>query len=315
MDRRFPSIVIVSVIATLLINSLPLCGHADVPVMARILPQAFHQGWIAEAKTSLYDRDNLFEHINGEAELYTPYRFDLLATANYSHKKYPEVRVVADVYRMGSLLDAFGIYSNYRKPEYEAVKIGAEGFISLTQMMFYQDRYFVRLQATGTTKLEREIFWGCAQMISANLPANAMRPEEAGVFNLPPIVPKSERYIAQSLLGYDFFRKGLIADAVVAGGTMRIFIVFEDNGEAARKAFNAYYAFLKEEGRDTELLPGAPEQMALTATDALYGGVVAELSARYIIGAVKVRDRKAARELIGKLRQRIQDTTEKPDKR
>ena len=59
--------------------------------------------------------------------------------------------------RMGSLLDAFGIYANYRRADYKSVKIGEERVsYHPTQLMFYQDRYFVRLQVTGATSLPRE---------------------------------------------------------------------------------------------------------------------------------------------------------------
>ena len=102
---------------------------------------------------ALFDKDTLFDHINGEAELYFPYGFDMLATATYMDRNNPEVWIVADVYRMASLLDAFGIYSNYRKADAASVTVGAEGFVSPSQLMFYQDRYFVRLQVTGATSL------------------------------------------------------------------------------------------------------------------------------------------------------------------
>jgi hypothetical protein len=295
------------VFTVLFLASLSTAVRAEAPAMAKVLPSGFHNGWALEAKAELYNQDNLFEHINGEAELYMPYRFDLLATASYINKKSPDVLLVADVYRMGSLLDAFGVYSNYRKADYEPVKTGAEGFISLTQMMFYQGRYFVRLQATGTTGGARDIFLDSAKVIAATLPADSSRPGELDILSLPGIAPKTERYLAQSLLGYAFFRKGLIADAPVSGDQMRIFILFEDNRESARKAFNAYYAYLKEEGQDAaELLQsGTPERVVLAATDSLYGSVLLEQSDRYVIGAIRVNDRKAAGNLIEKLRNKV----------
>jgi hypothetical protein len=221
----------------------------------------------------------------------------MLATGAYVNKKYPDVLIVADVYRMGSLLDAFGIYSNYRKADYESVRIGAEGFISPTQMMFYQDRYFVRLQATGTTELMRDVFLDCARLISARLPALMSRPKELEVFSIPAILPKSERYLAQSLLGYAFFRKGLIADANDAGEAMRVIVVFETSVEGARKAFEEYQSYLKQEGQDVQV-SGTPDKMVLVSVDPLYDGVYMEQSGRHLIGAIKVKKRDAARHVI-----------------
>jgi hypothetical protein len=284
--------------------SLAMPVYAADPAMEKVLPGGFYKDWTPEAKVSFFNRDTLFEHINGEAELYLPYGFDVLATAGYVNKKRSDVLVVADVYRMGSLLDAFGIYANYRKAEYESVQLGGEGFISSTQMMFYQDRYFVRLQATGTTSLERDIFLDCAQQVSRNLPVNASRPKELDVLSIAAVVPKSERYLAQSLLGYAFFRRGMIADAVTAGAPMRVFVVSEESAASARKAFDAYRSYLAEEGQGIRI-SGTQDRMILTAVDALYGDVFMEQSGRYLIGVLKVKDKDAAKRLVDQLKEKM----------
>jgi len=137
------------------------------------------------------------------------------------------------------VLDAFGIYSNYRKANNLWVTIGAEGFVSPSQLMFYQDRYFVRLQVAGATSLEKDIFLACARAISGNIPAGSGQPKELEVMKIPALVPKSERYLAQSLLGYVFFRRGIIADAIVKDEKMQIFVIHEDTQAAARKTFGS----------------------------------------------------------------------------
>ena len=116
--------------------------------------------------------------------------------------------------KIGSLLDAFGIYSNYRGTNIKEISIGAEGYLSSTQLIFYQDKYFVRIQATGTTGLENDTLLAFGQALSRNLPPNTARPKELDVMEMPDIIPNSERYIPQSILGYAFFRRGLIADVL-----------------------------------------------------------------------------------------------------
>jgi len=291
-------------VSSFLVPWLALSAFAAAPAIEQVLPPGFHQNWVQGGKVSLYNQETLFEHINGEAELYIPYRFDLLVTAGYVSKQAADVMVVADVYRMGSLLDAFGIYANYRRVDYESVKVGAEGFISPTQLMFYQDRYFVRLQVTGATGLPREVFLDCARRISENLPANLSRPQELEIFSLPAIIPRSERYYPQSLLGYAFFKRGLIADAGRDGETMRVFIMTEASAESARKVMEAYRRYLKEEGQGLQM-SRLPDREVLTVTDSLYGFVRLEQSDRYLIGAAKVKDRDAAQRLVEMLRQKM----------
>ncbi len=127
------------------------------------------EGWVMEEKPALFTVDTLFDHINGEAELYFPYGFDTLATARYVKKDAPGSELMADVYRMGSLLDAFGIWSNYRKADAPGCNLGADCVLSSSQMLFYQDRYFVRLQATGTPTPDRNVFLACGRALSAEI--------------------------------------------------------------------------------------------------------------------------------------------------
>ncbi len=272
-----------------------------------VLPQkSFAEGWVIDGKVSLFDKDNLFDHIDGEAELYFPYGFEALASAVYANKKDPDLSVVADVYKMASPLDAFGIYSNYRKANNSWVKIGAEGFISASQAMFYQDRYFVRLQAAGTTNLPTDIFLACARAISGNLPADFSPPKELDVMKIKALVPKSERYIAQSLLGYIFFRRGIIADAVVQDDKMQIFAIHEDSPAAARATFSEYCSYLQAEERSPAMTENKT-YLQVTAVDPLYGQVLVQQSGRYVLGAVRVKNVSIAKQLVRELRGRISE--------
>jgi hypothetical protein len=228
----------------------------------------------------------------------------MLATATYMNRKNSEVWIVADVYRMASLLDAFGIYSNYRKADAASVKVGAEGFGSSFQLMFYQDRYFVRLQVTGATSLGQDVFLACARSVSEKLPFNARPAGELEALKIPGIVPKTERYIAKSLLGYAFFRRGIIADALVEGERVQVFLVTEDSVSAAREAFDHYRSYLKAEGKNIQLQEER-DYVSIMAVDPLYGGVFVEQSGRYITGAVRLKSPSSATKLIEQLRERL----------
>jgi hypothetical protein len=308
MRSLWRSAVIASAILCVFVTAM----SAPVPVFAvedsikNILPTpGFAPDWGMKDRVTLYNSDTLFDHINGEAELYFPYGFDKLATATYLNKKDPEVWVVVDVYRMGSLLDAFGIYSNYRKADVAGIAIGAEGFVSSSQLMFYQDRYFVRIQVTGATSLEQDLFVACGRTVSRNLTPNADRPRELEVLvGIPGVVTKSERYLAQSLLGYAFFRRGLIADVILVGERVQVFVVFENSPDAARKAFDDYRSYLKIEGHEVNVTR-TTDRISLTAVDPLYRGVFVEQSGPYLIGAIRMKEASAAKPIVEQLRERL----------
>jgi hypothetical protein len=298
-----------SVIFSAVLSVLVLCltspvSASDISIQNMLPVPECSKGWFLEDKTVLYDRDNLFDYINGEAELYLPYGFEVVATARYAKKGDPDTAIAADVYRMVSLLGAFGIYSNYRKPDAATSGIGAEGFLSPSQLMFYQDRYFVRLQASGVTSIGRDIFLACGRAISKNLPPGTGRPWEAEILRVPGVLPGTERYIARSLLGYAFLRRGLIADAVLEGEKLQVFLVLEDSRQAARKAFDQYHAYLRKSGKGLQLNE-AGGRVSMQAIDPLYGGVFVEQSGRYLVGAVRTQKIPAAKKIVGEISGRM----------
>jgi len=257
-----------------------------------------------DGTVTLYDPENLFERINGEAELYFPYGFEILASARYVSVRDPATGFDADIYAMGSLLDAFGMYASYRKKEDAEVKIGAEGTISESQLFFYQGRFLVRLQATGARLPGQEAFLACGRAIARNLAPDVGRPKVLEIFAIPQLVPKSERYIATSLLGYDFFRRGIMADALLGGEQVQLFLVMEDSPEAAQTAFTRYRDYLKAADKVLQVTESGG-RVSLQGGDPLYGRVLVEQAGRYLVGAVRFTEPATARRLVEQVHKRV----------
>jgi hypothetical protein len=258
-------------------------------------------GWAMTEKPAVFSKDNLFERINGEAEIYFPYGFDLMASARYQNKQDPGIAIDADVYRMGSLLDAFGIYAGYRRADDPPANVGADSALSDSQLLFYQDRYFVRLQATGALEINKNKFLACAAAISQRIGTNRDKPVELKPFMLTEVDKRSERYIAQSMLGYTFLRRGIIADARSSTGQFQVFVVYTDSDSAALKAFDQYVAYLRESGKDVELT-GPPLPLTMIGADPLYGKIFIRRHGRYLIGVVRFSDASEAKRLAEKIK-------------
>jgi len=72
-------------------TSVPV--FADSSSLEKILPApSCAVGWGLGDKISLYTKDNLFDRIDGEAEMYFPYGFDLMASARYISKQNTSTR-------------------------------------------------------------------------------------------------------------------------------------------------------------------------------------------------------------------------------
>ncbi len=301
-------LLVLPVLSLLLLASPGLyAAGAENSAMLSILPSGdFAGGWVMEEKPALFTEDTLFDHINGEAELYFPYGFDSLATARYVKKGVADTGIAVDVYRMGSLLNAFGIWSNYRKTETPVCAIGAECVLSVSQMLFYQDRYFVKVQATGSAVPPHDVFLACGNAVSRSLPPGKGRPGETDLLRVRGVVPKTERYVPQSLLGYPFFRRGLTAGATPGGDRTQLFVVIEESQAGARKAFDQYLASLKEAGREVHRT-GTGDRVSLEGADPLYGKVIVEQSGRYLVGAIRLKDPAAVKPIIEEMKARTRE--------
>jgi hypothetical protein len=99
--------------------------------------------WQAEAEYTKFDRETIFDHINGGAELYLSYDFKGVLVRKYTNDAGDEI--VVDIYDMGSGEEAFGVFSS--ECEYGDAGIGKGSEYSGGLLRFWQDRYFVSILA------------------------------------------------------------------------------------------------------------------------------------------------------------------------
>ena len=263
---------------------LPVTLHASGESLEKILPSTgFSKGWALDGKATTYTKDTLYTYIDGEAELYMPYGFSRLVSALYTKQGDSKAALVADIFQMGSIIDAFGIYSYYRNPDAEMINIGSGGFVDESQLMFYKDRYFVRLSASGDNP-ERNIFISCAEAIAKKIPGKSAPPDELALLKVSDIIPGTERYTAQSVLGYAFFKKGLTANGTLSGQPIKTFVILDKSAKDATETFNKYFAYLKEKGGNPKLNKSADGVMTLVGRDPLYKGVLVRRSGKYVFG-------------------------------
>jgi hypothetical protein len=260
-------------------------------------PVSCGAGWKMEGKPLFYDRDTLSDRIDGEAELYFPYGFDRMAASRYASEKNLAAGIDVEIYRMGSLLDAFGMYANYRQKEGSTLRVGAESNLSPSQLFFYQGRLFVHIQVTGADDAGTEAVAKCGLAVASRLAGAKNGPPELSALDRPEVVKGSERYLPQSLLGYDFLNKGFMADAVVGGKNLQVFLLLATTAESASAAFDRYRSQVTQGkagggGKDTAVLEGV---------DPLYGPVMVMRKGGCLAGALKFSGKEGVHALLESL--------------
>ena len=118
------------------------------PQFAKLLADPLPGHPKPQGEPSFYKPDTLYQYIDGGADVYLLYDFQLLLHQDF---KAGAADMTADVYDMGRPEDAFGIYSAERSPKYNYIPVGAEGYRSKGVLNFFQDRYYVKLSGSGAS--------------------------------------------------------------------------------------------------------------------------------------------------------------------
>lgn len=193
--------------AAFLLGSASAGGQAreaaqEIKVM---LPQV--AGWrLAEAAQSFFP-ETLFERIDGAAESYLAYDFKELLAADFERRE-GEASLSAEIYDMGTPLNAFGIYSAERFPENRPVAVGLMGYIEGEALNFIAGRYYVKLLSFGAGPQTADVLTDFARKISAPVQDPGALPAIFTRFPRENMIAMSEKFINRNFLGFEFLGRG-----------------------------------------------------------------------------------------------------------
>jgi hypothetical protein len=245
----------------------------------------FQKGWSWEGKPRHYTSQNLYEIIDGEAELYLSYGFKELVSLLYYRGSPEDTFFVVDVFDMGSPLNAFGLYSGFRHPEYRFEDIGAEGFVSDYGIKFYKGEYLIDIKAAGFSEICRKAVWGAAREIARRIQAPDHAPELTEMLPAQGQTPRTLRYIQKEMLNQGFLPGGLEARYPVEGGEATGFVVVFDSSSAARKGFEELKEFCVVSGG--LMNAKVPGELSFSARTPYHGVLLVFLQGKTVSG---VRD-------------------------
>ena len=296
---------LVFILCTAAMLSSVFLGSAAEKPPEGLLPTSCAPGWAMEGKAATYTPENLYRYINGEAELYLPYGFKRAAAVRYIKAATPsggpqENGLVVNIFEMGSPLDAFGIYSNYRSSTLPQMKVGVEGFLDETEVMFYQDRYFVQIETSGTLTQDAGLFQSCAETVSGNLPEGREKPRELELLKVAGAVVLTEKYYPRGLLGYGFFGKGLTIEVTIKGKPAKALVMLAGSEEATRRIFDEYVKYLKE-AKVVPQISRDKKGTSLQVIDPLFKGTALHQSGPFVVGIVGLKKPHEGNGIVGQL--------------
>jgi len=196
-----------SVIILCLLLLISLGGGTSlsaVPVESLIPKRDILEGWTLIEGPRTFTKKTLFEHINGQAELFFKYGFQKSVFAIYQDLKSPESQIEMDIYDMGNVLQAFGIFSRFRNEDRPG-GIGLDSSVDDHSAFFYKGKYFIMLYATEPNP---DLLRQFSRLSSLKISDSSPPPKEIGYFPKSGLKPGSIQYIPEGLLGHQFLNRG-----------------------------------------------------------------------------------------------------------
>jgi hypothetical protein len=256
-----------------------------------------------------YNRENLWDYMNGGAPGYLAYGFKEMVTFHVMKMENgPEVAV--DVYDMGDSLNAFGIYSVERLPDGRDAPYGIDGFKSDKMLAFWQGSYYVKLRAYDATPETAQSLSLLAQVITQKLPKEGGRPPLLSIFPEKGKLERSERYLRRDVLGQDYFTNGYRVEYGKDGSTYQVFLICGNSAEETKGNFQEYLAFMETVGTPSREDLKIGEQAFAGAHD-FYGTVLFARKGAHIIGVLGLDSTQSAQEIIAVMFSRLAGMTEK----
>jgi hypothetical protein len=128
------------------------------------LPEHFNSYQVTDKLN--YTGKELYDYINGGAELYLSYGLVSMTGCKYNGHNLPQITV--EIYEMTSAKNAFGVYTQSRDKEESDYGQGSQSFPDF--ILFWKDKYFVIVNTQEVTPESESAIQYLARLIDKSIP-------------------------------------------------------------------------------------------------------------------------------------------------
>ena len=250
-------------------------------------------GWKVQEEKRVYNNGDLWELINGAADIFLSYDFRDLHIAEYTNK---DQIIRVELYRHSTPDNAFGIYTAERMPDYPQVALGSQGYKSQGILNFLAGNYYVKVMSAGSKEATENDIALVAGKVDTQLEQPVQLPV---VLNYFPVVGKeslSDAYIAQNFLGYSFFHSAFTM-RYNSKVEFQLFIIHSTQPEI-QNMIDEYVRLLKE---DKVRKNGS----LMIFSDPFNGMMFMQTKGDYLVGVINTENEETAAAYINETIQRI----------
>ncbi len=173
----------------------------------------------------IYNRENLYEYINGHAEFFIKSGFLKLTVADYIKKgsTTDQPDAVVDIYDMGKAIHSFGILSDEAGDNPLDLAIGSMGFKTSQGINFIKGKYYIKI-TLYSDNLPQDSF---ARSIDDKIRPG---PDTFPILSRLPDIGEvlSTRYIKETYRGLEFVNNVVEREYKINNNIIQIFVVMEE---------------------------------------------------------------------------------------
>lgn len=244
--------------------------------LSRIIPEPLPSGAVTQGRPSFYTPDNLYEYMDGAADVFVLYG---VRTLLHLDARAQAVDLTVDVFDMGSPDAAFGMYAAERAPDYHFLSIGAEAYQNTGILNFVQDRYYVKLAAFGEGADAALETW--ARTLSARIGTNPALPALLARLPAEGRKPHSEQYMPNDPLGHPFLGPAYVAAYSAGEAESKLYVTLARDEADAHKRLKQLQEHFTRTGKCTPALDLAAG--AIRGQNSFEGTVIARTAGRYLL--------------------------------
>lgn len=192
-------------------------------------------GWIPSAPPSVFTPKDLFELINGGADMYVEYGFRKLVHAEYRKASDPKTTLTLGLYDMATPANAFGIYTYERGDRPSNEDVGDEGILSTASLAFRRAGFYVKIETNDLTGATARAAKPLALRMAALIPGPPGRVAALDRFPGEGLVPGSARLVPRAPAGLESVGRSFLADYSLAGRKGTLFFSGPESSEPGRR--------------------------------------------------------------------------------
>ena len=255
-------------------------SSAAIPLDSLIPRRDIPKEWTLIQGPQTYNKKTLFEHINGQAELFLKYGFQKSVFAIYQSKKSRENQIEIDIYNMGNVLQAFGVFSRFRNEDRPG-GFGLDSYLDDHSAFFYKGKYFVMVYATESNP---DLMSQFSKLIALKISDPSPLPKEISYFPRNGLKPGSIQYFSEGLLGHQFFKRGFQGSYMEGEKEFHLFLAIFKDSQEAMNALKFYKDDLSKKGKVSSESLIQVGNSVLKGEDPYQGKVIVLQKGFYLLG-------------------------------